>query len=72
MKAPPIIDTWVFPGAGNTSEWPRWVVFLNYACDAEKIVIHQGLSGGRIIAHRGDTLQINSVREISVLRAQES
>jgi hypothetical protein len=61
--------SWVYPGTDTpTSEWPRWVIFLNFGADAEKIIVHDW--EGRIVCRKGDTLHRDSVGRMFVVKAR--
>ncbi|RYD56951.1 MAG: hypothetical protein EOP83_21190 [Verrucomicrobiaceae bacterium] len=63
--------SWTYPGPPTSptfQDWPAWVVFLNFACDAEKFIVHDW--EGPIVCLKGDTLHRDSVGKMFVVKAR--
>jgi hypothetical protein len=56
-------------GMSHPRVWPAWMIFMNFACDREKIVIHTW--EGVLTAHVGDTIHQNSVGVVTIVRAEK-
>lgn len=62
--------SWVYPGTSvPTTEWPKWIIFLNFGADEEKIVVHDW--DGKIICLKGDTLHRDSVGRMYVVKSRD-
>lgn len=70
MPAMPVF-TWTYEGPSSSptfDDWPAWVVWLNFACNEEKFLVHT--MDGIIVAYLGDTLHRTMDGKMYVVRAQ--
>lgn len=70
MPAMPVFS-WTYNGPTTSptcADWPDWVVWLNFACNEEKFIVHT--LDGTIVAYRGDTLHRTMDGKMYVVRAQ--